>query len=137
MINKAKISSLRRKISIWSLKLLSKNRFEKLTLEQRQALIIFGKTINYQDSIPTQMPDGSKFFVEYKPKGLFIVVDFNKNNIKVTNHVFQYVIDMNDRMAMHINNVYSKHTEKIRTILENKYDSNVQNSLRNVIENIK
>lgn len=109
--------------------------FEKLTLEQRQAMIIFNKTINYKDSIPTQMPDASKYFVEYKPKELFIVADFNRMTIKITNHVFQYVIDMNDRMATQVRKVYSKHAEEIRTELENRYDANVQNSLRNVIDN--
>ena len=126
---------MKRRLTIWFLKTFSKSMFEKLTLEQRQAMIIFNKTINYKDSIPTQMPDASKYFVEYKPKELFIVADFNRMTIKITNHVFQYVIDMNDRMATQVRKVYSKHAEEIRTELENRYDANVQNSLRNVIDN--
>lgn len=131
-----KRDSIRRRLKVYFLKTINRSCFEKLTPEQRQALIIFDKTINYPDSIPTQMPDGSKVFVEHKPKNLLIVADYANNRIKITNHVFQYIIDMNNRMAIHIDKSYRKHAEGIRCELETRYDSNVQNSLRNVIENI-
>lgn len=127
---------MKRRIKIWFLRLLKDNRFEKLTREQRQALIAFARAINYKDCIPTQMPDGSKCFVEHKPSEMLITVDFANKRIKIINHVFQYIIDMNERMAINIHKLYCNKTETLRNEVERKYDANVKNSLKKVIENL-
>lgn len=127
---------MKRRIKIWFLKQLNKSWFEKLSKEQRNAMIAFYKAINYKDSIPTQMPDGSKCFVEHVPSEMLITVDFASNRIKIINHVFKYIIDMNERMAIDIHKLYCKKTETLRNEVERKYDANVKNSLKKVIENL-
>ena len=127
---------MKRRIKIWFFRLFNKNRFETLTKEQRNAMIAFYKVINYKDSIPTQMPDGSKCFVEHVPSEMLITVDFENNMVKIINHVFKYIIVMNERMAIYIHKLYCEKTETLRNEVERKYETNVKNSLKKVIEKL-
>lgn len=99
-------------------------------------MIAFYKAINYKDSIPTQMPDGSKCFVEHMPSEMLITVDFANNMVKIINHVFKYNIVMNERMAIYIHKLYCEKTETLRNEVERKYETNVKNSLKKVIEKL-
>lgn len=130
-------SSFKRRIKIAFLKLVNRNAFEKLSMEQRNAVIIFDKTVSLPNAITKQKPGDTKAYVEYPEKNMLIVVDYLTNRIKIVNHIFKYVIDMNERMSAHINKSYSERAERDRDELEAKYDANVQNSLTNVINNIK
>ena len=127
---------MKRRIKIWFFRLFNKNRFETLTKEQRNAMIAFYIAINYKDSIPTQMPDGSKCFVEHVPSEMLITLDFANNMVKIINHVFKYIIVMNERMAIYIHKLYCEKTETLRNEVERKYETNVKNSLKKVIEKL-
>jgi len=76
----------------------------------------------------------SKRYMENKELDIFITMDYNR--IDLTNHVYHYSVKLSNRDWERVTQIFDMETEKRRLNYEESVNSQIKNSLHNVLERI-
>lgn len=79
-------------------------------------------------------PMSNKRYLENKQMDLFITMDFGR--VDLTNHVYHYSVKLNNRDWERITKIFDQETEKRRLNYEDTINSQIKNSLHNVLEKV-
>ena len=79
-------------------------------------------------------PMSNKRYLENKVLDLFITIDYGV--IDLTNHVYHYNVKLTNRDSERITYIFDLETEKRRLKYEDTVNSQIKNSLHNVLEKI-
>ena len=79
-------------------------------------------------------PMSNKRYIENKEMDIFITMDYSR--IDLTNHVYHYSVKLNNRDWERITYIFDVETEKRRLNYEDIINSQIKNSLHNVLERI-
>lgn len=79
-------------------------------------------------------PMSNKRYIENKEMDLFITMD--NSRVDLTNHVYHYSVKLTSRDWERITYIFDVETEKRRLKYEDTINSQIKNSLRNVLERI-
>ena len=101
---------------------------------EKKAMAICRKLINHEGSKFTIAPLSQKRYIVNKSLGLFIIIDFNK--VEITNHIYHYVIHLNNHDASRIIRSFNDKVENERIEYETEIKSNVQNTLNKILDKI-
>ncbi|MFW5847465.1 MAG: hypothetical protein ACOCVF_00905 [bacterium] len=118
----------------WLINLLN---FEpKITKEEIYVIDICENLINKENIQMFISPLTHKRYLKDEEGGIFIIID--GQTISVINHTYSYNITITDiRNVDKLNKSFDGELEKRRMSLENEIKSNIQHSLKNILENLK
>jgi hypothetical protein len=80
-------------------------------------------------------PMSGKRYIKNDNLSIFITLDSGR--IEITNHVYNYDIMLSKRNWERLIYIYNNETERRRIKMENEINSNIKNSLDNVLVNLK
>jgi hypothetical protein len=92
------------------------------------------KLIHHEGSKFTIAPLSQKRYIVNKTLGLFIIIDYNK--LEITNHIYHYVIHLNNNDASRIIKSFNDKVENERIEYETEIKSNIQNTLNTILDKI-
>ena len=101
---------------------------------EKKAMAICRKLINHEGSKFTIAPLSQKRYIVNKTLGLFIIIDYNK--LEITNHIYHYVIHLNNHDASRIIKSFNDKVENERIEYETEIKSNIQNTLNKILDKI-
>jgi hypothetical protein len=107
---------------------------EEVTSYEKTCFQICLKAIKHPDSKFMIAPKSEKRYIENKTMDLFITIDFGR--VDLTNHVYHYSVKLSERDHQRINYIFDTETEKRRLSYEDLINSQIKNSLHNVLERI-
>ena len=79
-------------------------------------------------------PMSNKRYIENKDMDLFITMDYGR--VDLTNHIYHYSVKLSDRDWERITYVFDTEAEKRRLNYEDRINSQIKNSLHNVLDRI-
>jgi len=79
-------------------------------------------------------PMSNKRYIENKEMDLFITMDYGR--IDLTNHIYHYSVKLTGRDWERVTYIYDLETEKRRLKYEETINSQIKNSLHNVLDRI-
>ena len=133
LLRKFKRTKLR--IYLWSKNLSITPTFEEeVATYEKIAFKICLKCIGHEDSEFMIDPITNKKYIKNDTLEIFLSID--NNRIDITNHVYHYNVKLSARDWSRINFIYDKEANKRRVDMENQVNSQIQNSLHDVLEKI-
>ena len=115
-----------------------KNKFDPkppITEEERFCTEITKKLIEKDNSVLTLAPLSQKRFIKNDELSMFIMID--NRVINIINHIYSYtlVIEDSDSYQEILSNFDNK-LDSIRISLETEFRTNIQSSLKNILDSI-
>ena len=107
---------------------------EETTSYEKTCFQICLKVIKHPDTKFMIAPMSNKRYIENKEMDLFITMDYGR--IDLTNHVYHYSVKLTGRDWERITYIFDVETEKRRLKYEDTINSQIKNSLKNVLERI-
>lgn len=104
------------------------------TTNEIKSSAIFRKLVTHPDSIFLIAPLSQKRYIKNKKLGIFILLSDLRLN--VTNHIYNYDIDINEDLSRRLQNMFDEKVESIRLKLEIEIQSQVQHSLLKILEKL-
>ena len=92
------------------------------------------KVIKHPETKFMSAPMSNKRYIENKKMDVFITM-YDKR-VDLTNHVYHYNVNLTNRDWERITYIFDNETEKRRLNYENNINSQIKNSLHNVLERI-
>jgi hypothetical protein len=105
-----------------------KTEYEKLCLS------ICRKLISHSDSKFSIAPISDKRYIINEKLAMFVV--FQQNTVEITNHVYHYVVKLDNRDANRLHHMYNHKTETIRLAYEEKIKAQITNSLQKIFDKV-
>ena len=126
---------LKLRFFLWSKKGgLIKTYEEDATSYEKTSFLICLKMIKHPSTKFMIAPMSQKRYMENKDLDIFVTM--NDGNVDLTNHIYHYHVKLTKRDWERITYIYDTETEKRRTNYEEKINSQIKNSLHNVLERI-
>jgi hypothetical protein len=107
---------------------------EKTMSYEKTCFNICLKAIKHKDTKFMIAPMSNKRYIENKTMDLFITMFDNK--IDLTNHIYHYNVKLSNRDWERVTYVFDNETEKRRVEYEETINSQIKNSLHNVLDRI-
>jgi hypothetical protein len=107
---------------------------EEVSSYEKTCFQICLKTIKHPSTKFMIAPMSNKRYIENKEMDIFITMDYSR--IDLTNHVYHYSVKLNNRDWERITYIFDVETEKRRLNYEDIINSQIKNSLHNVLERI-
>jgi hypothetical protein len=104
------------------------------TTYEKTCFLICLKVIQHPDTKFMIAPMSNKRYLENKEIDIFITMDYGR--IDLTNHVYHYSVKLNNRDWERITKIFDTETEKRRLKYEDTINSQIKNSLHNVLEKV-
>lgn len=104
------------------------------TSNEVKSSAIFRKLINHPNSTFLIAPLSHKRYIKNESLGIFIVLSTSRLNI--TNHVYNYDIDVNEDLALRLQTMFDEKVELIRLELEKEMQSQIQHSLLKILDKL-
>jgi hypothetical protein len=95
---------------------------------------IVRKMINHLDSKFTIAPLSKKRYIVNKTLDIFIIIEDSK--VEITNHVYHYVITLNQKDVEKITNLFDNKVEDQRVAYEEQIKSQITNTLHKIYDKI-
>ncbi len=92
------------------------------------------KTIKHPTTKFDIAPMSNKRYIENKDMDIFITMDYGR--VDLTNHVYHYSVKLTHRDWERVTQIFDNEAEKRRLNYEEKINSQIKNSLHNVLEKI-
>ena len=106
-----------------------------VTQEEQYSVDICIRLIKLQSSKLTYAPISHKRFIKNDDLDMFIVID--SNTVNLINHVYSYSVYIeNSELYLSILRSFDEVLEDRRQELENEIRSNIQHSLKNILQKI-
>jgi hypothetical protein len=80
-------------------------------------------------------PISNKRYIVNKNLGIFIL--FEDNKIEITNHVYHYIVRLEEKEMVKLIGIFDRKTEEIRIRFEEEILSQIKNSLSSILERIE
>jgi len=107
---------------------------DQTTSYEKTCFMICLKVIKHPTTKFMIAPMSSKRYMENKELDIFITMDFTR--IDLTNHVYHYSVKLSNRDWERVTQIFDTETEKRRLNYEETVNSQIKNSLHNVLERI-
>ena len=101
---------------------------------ERDAISICKKLLSKEDTILLLTPISNKRYLRNEELEIFVILD--NHSIKVINHVYSYVVFLEQKSWEHIKLVFDTEVEKRREEFEKEITSNIKHSLQNILHTI-
>lgn len=101
---------------------------------ERDAIGICKKLLSKEDTILLLTPISNKRYIRNEELEIFVILE--NHSIKVINHVYSYVVFLEDKSWEHIKLVFDTEIEKRREDFEKEITSNIKHSLQNILHTI-
>lgn len=95
---------------------------------------IFRKLINHSESTFLIAPLSDKRYIKNETLGIFILL-FN-SKLSITNHIYNYDIDICDGLFEKLSTIFDEKVEKIRSEFEIEMQGQIQHSLSKILEKV-
>ena len=92
------------------------------------------KIINHKSTDFMIAPLSDKKYLKNDELDIFIT--FSDRRVDITNHVYHYNVKLSDRDWTRLNFIFDKETDKRRIDMETQVNSQIKNSLTDVLEKI-
>ena len=106
----------------------------ELDENEKTASSICRKLINHENSKFLIAPLSQKRYIRNEFLQMFVVL--HKNRINITNHVYNYDIVVSDLMSEKLNKMFDNKVEEARMKFEKEMHSQVQHSLKKILEKL-
>lgn len=118
-------------------KWILKTRYKKVVINdtEKTSLSICRYLISHESSKFLIAPLSGKRYVKNEMLGLFIILD--DKLLSITNHLYHYEINVNNRDWDRITIMYDNKTERIRQQFEDEIMAQIQNSLSDIKSKIE
>lgn len=107
---------------------------DQTTSYEKTCFMICLKVIKHPSTKFMIAPMSSKRYMENKELDIFITMDYTR--IDLTNHVYHYSVKLSNRDWERVTQIFDIETEKRRLNYEETVNSQIKNSLHNVLERI-
>ena len=107
---------------------------EEPTSYEKTCFLICLKVIQHPDTKFMIAPMSNKRYLENKEMDLFITMDYGR--VDLTNHVYHYSVKLSNRDWERMSKIFDQETEKRRLKYEDTINSQIKNSLHNVLEKV-
>jgi hypothetical protein len=109
-------------------------RIEKSEYE-KDCIAICKKLIHKEDTILLLTPISNKRYIRNEELQIFVILE--GHNVKVINHVYSYMVFLEQKPWDNIILTFDTEVEKRREEFEKEITSNIKHSLQNILQNIK
>ena len=127
---------LKLKLYIWTTK--SAGSFapqeEEISSYEKTCFLICIKAIKHKNTKFMIAPMSQKRYLENKEMDIFITM--NDGRVDLTNHIYHYDVKLSKRDWERITYVFDMETEKRRLNYEDTINSQIKNSLHNILERV-
>ena len=104
--------------------------------EEKFCIEITKELIDRESSVLTLAPLSQKRFIKNDELGMFVMID--NRVINIINHIYSYTLVIEDTNSYEeILSNFDKKLDSIRISLEVEFRSNIQNSLKNILDSIR
>jgi len=104
--------------------------------EEKFCIEITKELIDRESSVLTLAPLSQKRFIKNDELGMFVMID--NRVINIINHIYSYTLVIEDSNSYEeILSNFDKKLDSIRISLEVEFRSNIQNSLKNILDSIR
>jgi hypothetical protein len=107
---------------------------EEVTPYEKTCFQICLKMIKHPKTKFMIAPMSNKRYIENKDMDLFITMDYGR--VDLTNHIYHYSVKLSDRDWERITYIFDSEAEKRRLNYEDRINSQIKNSLHNVLNRI-
>jgi len=121
------------RIYIYQKRMFSRNRADYTSNEVKSSAI-FRKLVNHPGSTFLIAPLSLKRYIKNEKLGIFILLSDLRLNI--TNHVYNYDIDINEDLSKRLQSMFDKKVESVRLELETEMQSQIQHSLLKILDRL-
>lgn len=121
------------RIYIYNKRMFSRNRAD-YTSNEIKSSAIFRKLVNHPGSTFLIAPLSLKRYIKNESLGIFILLSDLRLNI--TNHVYNYDIDINEDLSKRLQSMFDKKVESVRLELETEMQSQIQHSLLKILDKL-
>jgi hypothetical protein len=127
---------LKLKFYIWSKKggVNFANQEEEISSYEKTCFLICLKAIKHKNTKFMIAPMSNKRYLENKEMDIFITM--NDGRVDLTNHIYHYDVKLSKRDWERITYVFDTETEKRRLNYEDTINSQIKNSLHNILERV-
>jgi hypothetical protein len=101
---------------------------------ENQCVQICEKLINDTDTTLLLTPITNKRYIKHEKRGIFIVI--HEGSLKITNHVYSYMIFIEGDGYRKIIDDFNREVERRRLQMEREIDSNIKHSLMNILNDL-
>jgi hypothetical protein len=108
---------------------------QKISETQKLCLSICRTLITHKDSKFLIAPISGKRYIKNTALSLFVI--FDSHMVSITNHVYHYEVEIDDRNWQRITHMFDDKVETIRREYENEIMSQIENSLHKLQEKVK
>lgn len=133
---KKQLHKLRRLIQKWYISLVKMTTppVEKSEYE-KDCIAICKKLIHKEDTVLLLTPISNKRYIRNEELQIFVILE--GHNVKVINHVYSYMVFLEQKPWDNIILTFDTEVEKRREEFEKEITSNIKHSLQNILQNIK
>jgi hypothetical protein len=107
---------------------------DETTSYEKTCFKICLKSIKHSSTKFMIAPMSNKRYIENKDMDLFITMDYGR--VDITNHIYHYSVKLTQRDWERVTQIFDIEAEKRRLNYEEKINSQIKNSLHNVLERI-
>ena len=107
---------------------------EEISTYEKTCFKICLKLVNHKDSEFMIAPLSDTKYINNDTLEVFIA--FSNKRVDITNHVYHYNVKLSDRDWTRLNFIFDKETDKRRIDMETQVNSQIKNSLEDVLERI-
>lgn len=104
------------------------------TSNEVKSSAIFRKLVTHPNSVFLIAPLSQKRYIKNEKLGIFILLSDLRLNI--TNHVYNYDIDVNEDLSKKLQSMFDNKVELVRLELEKEMQSQIQHSLLKILDNL-
>jgi ABC-type phosphonate transport system ATPase subunit len=108
---------------------------KKVSETQKMCMSIARSLITHPESKFLTAPISGKRYIKNAELDLFCILDHG--TISITNHVYHYDVNVNDRNWERLSKMYDGKVETIRQEYEDQIMSQISHSLENIIKKVK
>ena len=126
----------KRQLKVAVYRTLNRDLSNKLSRQERYAVIIVNQLLLDPDSDVLLHPSMDRYYIKCEALGMFVVINMGTSEVSIINHVYSYHVKMSKRAMSIVTDNFIAETEKRRIAMEKEYTSNIQFSLRTVSNNI-
>lgn len=112
-------------------KSISRTNMSSVDANEIKSSAICRKLISHPDSTFLIAPLSQKRYIKNDSLGVFIVL--SNNRINITNHVYNYDVNLNQTISDKLNGIFDKKVEALRLEFETEIKSQIKHSLTTIL----
>ncbi len=112
-------------------KSISRTKMSLVDENEIKSSAICRRLISHPDSTFLIAPLSHKRYIRNEPLGMFIVL--SNKRINITNHVYNYDVNLSDVVADKLNDMFDNKVESQRLLFESEIKSQIKHSLTTIL----